>query len=129
MFLKYNIAAIAWAAVVMALCGIPGNDLPQLTFIEWMQPDKFVHLFMFAPLNYLLIRGFGKQTSFSALNRSPKMYATIISILYGILTEVLQKILFIGRTCDVRDAAADALGAFCGILLFNFLTKRKNASA
>ena len=129
MFLKHNIVAIVWAAFIMILCGLPGNDFPDLTFIEWLQPDKIMHLFMFGMLSYLLIRGFGKQISFAPLNHSPKLYATLFTIFYGILTEVLQATVFTGRTGDLRDAAADALGAFCGIWFFNFLKNRKAATS
>lgn len=129
MFLKYNIAGIVWAIVVMVLCGIPGNDLPELTFLDWLQPDKIVHILMFGPLCFLLIKGFSKQESFAALRNNPKTYAAVITILYGILTEVLQATIFIGRTGDPRDAAADAIGAFCGIWFFNFLARRKSISA
>ena len=106
-FFRNYLAVIAWAAVVMILCGIPGNDIPDLSFIDWMQPDKFVHLFMFGILNFLLIIAFARQFKSSepatgrpeTINPSSatprvtrlKLYATILTILYGILTEVLPR--------------------------------------
>ena len=128
MFFKYNAVGITWAVIILVLCGIPGNEIPKLPFLEWMKPDKIVHLFMFGILNYLLIKGFIRQDSFLILARLPVLYASIITILYGVLTEVLQATVFIGRTGDIRDAGADALGACCGIWIYNVIAKRKNAS-
>src|SRR4051812_1663480 len=120
-FLRANVAGIVCGIVIMILCGIPGNDLPDLTFLEWLRPDKMVHLFMFGTLNFLLIRGFKKQDSYLRVQRSARIYATVTAILYGILTEVLQATIFIHRSADVRDAAADALGALCGIWIYNYI--------
>ena len=83
---------------------------------------------MFGILNYLLIKGFDKQGFFMTLSRSSKTYATVISILYGILTEILQATVFINRQGDVRDALADALGAFCCIWALALMGRWKKAS-
>src|SRR5262245_17022183 len=127
MFRKYNVSAIAWAIIVMVLCGIPGRDILNLPFLDWLRPDKIVHLILFGVQSWLLIRWFLQLPETSPLQHSAKKYAVLITIFYGILVEVLQATVFIDRSGDVRDAAADALGAFCGLWIFNWLSKRKTA--
>src|SRR4051812_13157741 len=85
MFIRYNAPALLWAAVIMILCGFPGNDLPDLTFIQWLKPDKVVHVIMFGILSILLLKGFNRQDRFERLHLFPKLFAGIYSILYGIL--------------------------------------------
>jgi hypothetical protein len=126
-FLKACLPALLWGAAIMILCGIPGNDLPELTFLQWLRPDKVVHVIMFGILSILLLRGFSRQNRFERLHLQPKTFAVIYAILYGILTEILQSAVFVNRMGDLRDALADALGACLGIWIF-YIFARSNAS-
>jgi VanZ family protein len=97
---------------------MPGDQIPELTFLQWLKPDKIVHLILFGVFSYLLIRGFNLQKSFSLLNKNAVALALIISIAYGGLVEILQSTIFIHRSGDMRDAIANALGAFIGYWLY-----------
>lgn len=121
MFWRSNRPAIFWGILVLILCGFPGDKLPQLTFLEWLRPDKIVHLILFGVQCYLLLRGFKSQSSYPTLRSHAGRYAVLISITYGGLVEVLQEYVFIHRSGDIRDAAANALGAFIGLWIFNRL--------
>jgi len=114
MFWRSTWPAFVWALIVLILCGIPGNDLPKLTFLEWLNPDKIVHLILFGTQSFLLIHGFQKQISYSFLNRNSISASIIITVLFGCLVEVLQDQIFINRSGDFRDAIANAIGAFTG---------------
>src|SRR5258706_6085937 len=125
MFLRYNYAALLWAFFILALCAIPGNRLPHLAFLDWLRPDKIAHLFLFGVLAYLFIKGFRKQTTFAVLNQYPKMYAILISIIYGIVIELLQEYVFYGRSGEMNDAMADAVGALIGLWVYKVSVKYK----
>jgi VanZ family protein len=129
MFLRYNWPALCWAIIIMVLCGIPGNQIPELTFLQWLKPDKIVHLILFGVFSYLLLRGFNLQKSYSSINKNAVALALFISIAYGALVEVLQSTLFIHRTGDVRDAIANALGAFIGYWLYKKYSFKINKPA
>ena len=132
MFFKSLLPALLWALFILIICGIPGDDFPRLDFLDWLRPDKLVHLFIFGLLCYLLIRGFLKQEAIGFLKSNPNVWAVCISIAYGVLIEVLQEYIFIHRSGDVRDAIADAIGAFIGLWCFHFVRKKKlsrNSSA
>ena len=58
------------------------------------------------------------QNNFSLLNRRSVFIALLISISYGSIVEILQTYVFVQRSGDVRDAAANALGAFIGLWFY-----------
>jgi|SRR3569832_891781 len=127
MFLRSTYPAFIWAAIILILCALPGPYLPRLSFLDWLRPDKVVHLILFGTLCVLFIRGFALQSSVAALVNHPKMYAIVFTIIYGVMIELLQEYIFIWRTGEVFDAIADAAGAFIGLWLYNYWTKRKPA--
>jgi len=118
MFLRHTWPALLWAVIVMVLCGLPGEQIPELTFLEWLRPDKIVHLILFGVQSYLLCVGLKRQTSFPALAGNAILIALTISIVYGALIEVLQDTIFINRNGDIRDAIANAIGALLGVWLY-----------
>jgi len=113
-FWRYNWPVFTWAFIILVLCGMPGDKIPEMTFLQWLKPDKIVHLFLFGVLSYLMLKGFYKQTTFNVLNKNAIVYALILSIAYGCLVEFLQSTIFIHRSGDIRDAIANALGALIG---------------
>ena len=55
-------------------------------------------------------------------------FSILISIVYGCVVEILQEYIFIHRSGDLRDAAAHALGALMGYLIYKKYNS-KNGSA
>jgi glycopeptide antibiotics resistance protein len=127
MFLRSTYPAFLWAAVILILCALPGSSFPKLTFLDWLRPDKVVHLIMFGALCFLLIKGFTQQNTFHPLSLYPKMYAALLSIIYGIVIELLQEYIFIWRSGEFFDVVADAFGALIGLWVYNYWIKKKLA--
>jgi len=119
---------LIWALFILILTGIPGDQIPKIpTFLEWLSPDKAVHLIMFGVLSYLILFG-NRQQYVESRNRSYYIViAVLISAVYGIITELLQHYVFIGRYASVFDGAANILGAAGGGLVY-FLQFNKNKS-
>ena len=113
-----------WSIFILVLCGLPGSSFPRLAFLDWLRPDKIVHLFLFGVESFLLITAFDQQTLSNKLRRRARFQGVLIAILYGILVEVLQNTIFIGRSGDYRDAIANAIGAFIGLWIFNRFEKK-----
>jgi VanZ family protein len=124
MFLKHNLYGLLWALVIMILCGIPGRDIPHVSFLELISFDKFVHASIFFLLAILFIRGFSKQHSFSLLQRKPSTLACIICIAYGGILELLQQAVFEERSADIYDFIANSFGVVMGVLLYNRIDKK-----
>ena len=125
MFWRYFWPSIVWAIFVLILCGLPGKDFPELSFLEWLSPDKIAHLFLFGVQCFLLLKGFRLIKQSSRFYKNAVLYSLTLSITYGVLVEVLQTYVFIERNGDVRDAIANAIGAFLGVWFYRRLNKRK----
>jgi VanZ family protein len=127
MFWRNTWPALIWAIIILILCGLPGDRLPELTFLEWLRPDKIVHLVLFGVQSYLLMRGFERQSASIFLARNAVVFSIVSTILYGCLVEVMQTYVFIHRTGDVRDAIANSIGAFIGWWVYRKNFKLKNS--
>src|SRR5436190_23922339 len=109
----------AWALLILVLCGIPGKKIPELTFLQWLKPDKITHLAMFGLQAWLLIRAFRSPGMPVSIQLYSVAWAVSLSIVFGIVTELLQVWVSIDRQGDDRDAAAVAVGALLGAFVFN----------
>ena len=113
---RYLYAALLWSVFILAIVGVPGEQIPKVShFIDLLQPDKLVHIGMFAPFSFLWIRYFYKK-----LNSRKKaiVLAMLFGMLYAVATELLQIYVFIGRSGNFPDAIADFFGALVGIFYF-----------
>jgi VanZ family protein len=112
----------------MVLMGLPGKYFPTIvSFWDWLSTDKIVHLLLFAVFAFVSLWGY--RHLFFNINYPHRkklfLIISLISILYGGLTELLQKYLFINRYGSIYDFIADSIGCFIGILLFYFLVQKK----
>jgi VanZ family protein len=119
---RYDTFAVCWAIVILILCSIPGREIPKITFIDW--PDKIVHFLLFAAQSFFLLKSFSYRSRLS--NVTAKVSAVMLTISYGVLTELLQNYFFIDRTGDYSDAIADAIGAFTGLWIFSRAKLKQN---
>ena len=117
---------IVWAAIIFVESSIPGHAFPSTP----LGTDKVVHVGIFFILGWLSHRAFTHQSS--ELISKLSLYLTqVVTILYGFADEFHQ--LFVsGRTADMYDMAADALGGFLFIvvfLVFHFFRKKASQKA
>lgn len=126
MIIRRQWPAFIWAVVILIITGVPGSYIPELTtFWEWLEYDKIVHVLVFAMLSFLILFGYRVQYS-----QSNKRYLIVISAVavtgvYGILTEILQHYVFIGRFGNMYDAMADFIGALLGWAVFQRMERKK----
>ncbi len=124
MFFKHLKFAMLWALIILILCGMPGKDIPHISFLELLSFDKFVHASMFFFLILLTIRGFLQQTSFIVLNKSAKLIAFVLCVIYGGSLEIMQGAMNIGRTPSIFDFIANTFGCAIGLFFYNFVHKK-----
>jgi len=118
--------AIIWALLILIVTGIPGTQIPKIpTFLEWLSPDKIVHVFIFGILSYLILYGNGSQYLKSKHRSYIVFIVVLISAAYGLITELLQYYVFVGRSGNAFDFYANALGALAGGVAY-FLQHTKN---
>ena len=121
--------ALAWSLIILLLTGLPGNFFPEIvSFWDWLSPDKVVHLFIFGTLSFLIL--FGYRHKYTGRHKKKLIWVSIvITILYGVLTEILQYYVFIGRSGNIYDALADMIGAFIGWVAFELVFKKLQSKA
>ena len=118
--------AIVWALFILILTGTPGKYIPSVTsFWDWLKPDKFVHVVTFALLSFLILNGLLQQYLESNRRYLIVLVAVGITLAYGLLTEVLQAYVFIGRDGNAYDFIADSIGALIGWLGFAIIYGKK----
>ncbi len=121
--IKQFFLSFGWGIIILILIIIPGDFIPHVhTFSEWLQWDKITHLILFGTFSFTILIGFSKYHP-SVIRKKHYLFAFIISVLYGGLTECLQYVLDMGRDGNVYDFYANIVGAFLGCLLF-FLYKK-----
>ena len=123
--MKALIPALLWAAFILIICGVPGQNLPRLDLWQWLKPDKLVHVLVFGILSFLFIRAFVRKAAANVFKTHPKVWAVLIGLIYGAVIELLQEHVFIGRTGDLKDVVANAMGSFAGSWWFAYRNKKK----
>jgi len=125
LFLRDFWPGTLWWILVMLLTLTPGNYFPQVSsFWNLFSPDKLIHLFIFGVLAYLLLSGSVKHFRDKG-TRGIKTAPLLITLFTGILTELMQALLPIGREASIYDTIANFTGCFAGYYGFRIL-KNKN---
>lgn len=112
---------LCWAAMILGLYSVPGFDLKYEDPWQWVGVDKFAHIGIFAILVTTLIVAFKKQSNSRLYRIHAKKYALIYSIIYGGILELYQGQLFVQRSSDIMDFAANIIGSFMGVLIFHII--------
>lgn len=124
MFFKHMKWSVLWALIILILCGIPGRDIPHISFLELLEFDKFVHAGIFLILFFFTARGFIVQSSYPRIQRQPKLIALVICIIYGGALEIMQETFFQGRSADIYDFIANSFGSIMGLIFYPWAEKK-----
>ncbi len=122
---KQFLPAIAFLAFTFFLFTLPGQELPDLSWAAKINFDKMVHLGLFTILVFVFSYPFKKSTHNNAQRKKWFLYITLISIIYGVIIEIIQKYFVVNRSYDIVDITADTLGASIGYIIAMFLFKAK----
>ena len=115
------IPAAIWFIIANILFFLPGKDLPQVTFLDELYFDKWVHIGLFSGLVFFVVFPFIK-----AGRCTIKLLIKIstIFILYGILIEYIQKYFASDRSFDYTDMIADAFGCIAGSIFSMWIVRQ-----
>jgi len=109
---------ILWAFFIALLCGMPSKDIPQISWLEWISFDKWVHAGMFFILYFLCIKSYIKVEHTARLKSHIFITFAFACVSYGGILEILQETLFIDRSADLSDFIADSFGVFACYFFF-----------
>ena len=117
-FKKYaRSMAILWTLFIFIGCLYPARELPA---VEVPFFDKWTHFVLFGGFSFLWL--------WSLLPLSPQRYLAVsaFAVLLGVTIEGLQALLqFLGRSAELMDAIADAMGAALGTVAFYAIERVK----
>ena len=100
---------------------MPGKDIPDVSFLDEIYFDKWVHIGIFGGLTFLTDYPFIKA---GLATKKLLIKITVTYIIYGILIEFIQKYFASERTFDITDMMADAVGCFAGYIAAKWLKQR-----
>jgi len=112
----FLLAALSWAGLIFYLSSQPSIEAPAL----FPGQDKLFHLIAFGILGLLTM---GSLRAPRAGYPTRRVWLVVLAVtLYGILDEIHQYFVP-GRSADVYDALADALGAVLGAWTMYYLIR------
>lgn len=120
--------AIGWFVLSFILLTLPGSAFPKETWLSKLQFDKFVHIFLFAVLVWFFCRAQYRRGKSGRSFKYAFVTIALLSILYGVVMEFVQKYFVANRSFDIGDIIADAIGAALGYALSYWLYIRKKKS-
>jgi hypothetical protein len=110
--------------VILTLCLIPSSDLNKIDLLKLNYEDLAVHLVMFITFSSILYNDFKRNSSLSQRPLALSLSVLLLSILLGIITEMLQYILIsLNRTASFTDFIFDFAGAALGITYMRFIKR------
>ncbi len=124
MFKKPLLPGIIWAFIIALLTLLPGCYIPKVTsLLDWLSPDKLVHLFLFGIFVILYIEGFSRQMQQAVLRKYAVGFSMLIGMVFAVLTEAMQKYIIPGRNGNIYDFLADLLGLLLGYMLWRLIRR------
>ena len=110
--------AIAWTALIASSCLMPASAFKAFTFDSIFPLDKILHL----TLHYVFIVLWSLVSKVNTVRQ--KCVLLIVGIAYGVLIEVLQATMSLGRSYELDDIIANTIGCVLGVLSISYI-KRK----
>lgn len=112
------IPAAAWFILSFFVLFLPGSNLPEMDFwFSRFYPDKWIHVFLFGMLVFLVNRPFG-LSDFPLSRKNNTFVLTGVAVsAWGLVTEIIQKYFVPGRDFELADWGADILGSLIAVLL------------
>lgn len=108
---------LGWTLLTIILCCLPGSDIPSTGIFGMEGIDKIAHVTLFGGIvffwGYYWIGRPGTREEWRKL----MILIALLSIVLGVVLEFLQLYYIPGRTFDLFDMLADAIGAIIGYVL------------
>jgi hypothetical protein len=120
--------AVLWALLILLLCLMPGPALPKWDWADLFSLDKPVHAILFAVQFVLLVRALARDTWRSGPGSRVLVLAFLLTVAYGVLTEVMQHLEALGRHGNVNDALANTVGALLGAGYLRWRSRRERSA-
>lgn len=113
-----HIPAILWTLFIASSCLLPASAFESFSIKSIFQLDKLIHFVLY--FVFVLLWALTQER----VSKKSIILLGILSIAYGILIEVLQSAMSLGRAYDVADIVANTIGCVFGVLSITLVRKR-----
>jgi VanZ family protein len=97
---------------------LPPNDFPELP--QFQSADKIIHGFM-----YLVLAAIGSWSMHAEERHIGYYIVVLFSISWGIMMEIFQFTMHLGRSFEWADIISNSIGTFSGIAIYILLVRIK----
>ena len=111
------IPAILWTLFIASSCLLPAAAFRSFSFDALLELDKIIHFVLYAVFVLLW------ALAIRDISVKQKIVLLLIGVTYGILIEVLQSTMALGRSYDIADIVSNIIGCIIGIVLITFIQR------
>jgi len=113
--------SIFYLIIIVLLSLLPSSDFPDVPYFSG--EDKWIHFCMYTGLGFLTCWSLDIKN-----RRMPPLYLLLLGVfLWGVLMEVLQRLMSNGRAMEFLDMMANLAGAVAGLFLFKYINRKWSA--
>ncbi|ALI99329.1 VanZ family protein [Rufibacter tibetensis] len=123
MRISYYALALGWAVVILVLTLLPAPVLPPGPKWDFLTFDSLVHAILFGMQLLLLLIGLQRDPSVQITKRIITR-SFLLVVAFGILVEILQGSMGLGREADPVDALSNTIGGVLGLGIWSLLSRR-----
>ncbi len=118
LFIQYW-KTILWVIVIFFLSTLQIPNVPSVPLFNIPNFDKFVHFTLYS----ILLTAWSVDYFKCTLKFNKRRFLIIIlsSISYGLIMEIIQKVVVQNRSGDIFDALANTIGVLVAFLLFRYI--------
>ncbi|GGK61990.1 VanZ family protein [Rufibacter glacialis] len=127
MRISYYALALGWAVVILIGTLLPAPVLPPAPKWDILTFDSLVHAILFGVQLLLLLYAFHRDPAVPQVTKRHITGSFLFVVFFGILVEVLQGSMSMGREADPVDALSNTIGGVIGLGLW-FLLPRRSAA-
>ena len=113
MFIRLYWKVFAWSLLMLILFIAPSRSLPEGPGFPMF--DKIVHILLFGVFTSLLILARFRQKQDFHIRFPLVLHTFFTALLFGILIELIQLWMNMGREGSIADVLADMAGYFAGL--------------
>lgn len=115
---KAHIPAIGWTLLIASSCLLPASVFQDFNFTLF-ELDKLIHLILY--FTFVILWAISAGEIFT---HKKKIKLAAVSIGYGILIEILQSVMSLGRSYDFDDIIANIAGCILGVCCISFMQRK-----
>ena len=108
--------SIIWGIIILLGSTIPGNKISRVALLELKHIDKLLHFMMYFIFSLILYFDLRKYINALKIKYFVYLYIFFISLVWGIIIELIQYYILSYREGNVADIMANISGILIGIL-------------